>query len=149
LPFAVLQRRIGRLRLTPKLLREAPVTMLVYDLLEHEGEDLRARPQAERRSHLEALLSYALPLDEAAPARAGLFGLSPLVTAADWAELARLRNGARERGVEGLMLKRRDAAYGIGRTKSTSIGDWWKWKIDPLTVDCVLVYAQRGHGRRA
>jgi DNA ligase-1 len=149
LPFAVLQRRIGRLRLTPKLLREAPVSMLVYDLLELEGEDLRGRPQAERRARLEALLSGDAAQAAVAPAPTAVLGLSPLVAAADWAELARLREGARERGVEGLMLKRRDAAYGIGRTKSTALGDWWKWKIDPLTADCVLVYAQRGHGRRA
>jgi DNA ligase 1 len=139
--FTLLQKRIGRLKLSPRVIAQAPVVMLAYDLLEQAGEDLRARPLAERRRRLESLgLSLAT----------SSIGTSALLdTAAGWPGLARLRDAARERGVEGLMLKRADAAYGIGRTRSSPLGDWWKWKVDPLTVDCVLVYAQRGHGRRA
>lgn len=137
-PFAELQRRIGRKQLGPKLLRELPAVLVVYDLLEAEGQDLRDRPQHERRQQLEALV--------AAQAHPALI-LSPLVTAATWADLATVREQARERGVEGMMLKRLDARYGVGRTKE--VGVWWKWKIDPISVDAVLLYAQRGHGRRA
>ncbi|OWQ90732.1 ATP-dependent DNA ligase [Roseateles aquatilis] len=137
-PFAELQRRIGRKTLGPKLLRELPATLCVYDLLEEGGEDLRARPQHERRARLERLVA-AHPLPSLA--------LSPLIAGADWADLARQRMQARALGVEGMMLKRRDARYGVGRTKD--VGVWWKWKIDPLSVDAVLIYAQRGHGRRA
>lgn len=130
-PFALLQQRIGRKTLTRKVLTEAPAHLIAYDLLEWQGEDWRARPQAERRAQLERL---PLPL-------------SPLVEAPSWQALGQLREQSRERGVEGLMLKHRDASYGIGRTKAE--GTWWKWKIDPMSVDCVLIYAQRGHGRRA
>ncbi|MEM8885058.1 MAG: ATP-dependent DNA ligase [Planctomycetota bacterium] len=129
LPFGILQTRITRKKVTERLLREAPVTFLAYDLLEHGGEDLRAQPLHERRRLLETL-----------PVRR-----SPPVEAADWDEVTRLRTEARARGVEGFMLKRRDAPYGVGRRR----GDWWKWKVDPFTVDAVLTYAQRGHGRRA
>jgi len=134
LPFAVLQRRIGRDRLTPRMLREAPVSFLAYDLLEHEGVDLRPLPLAERRARLERLAATAERLQ-----------LSPEVRALGWEALGRLRDEARERRVEGLMLKRRSSAYGVGRQR----GDWWKWKVDPLTLDAVLVYAQAGSGRRA
>ena len=137
-PFAELQRRLGRKTLGPKLLRDLPVALCVYDLLEHDGEDLRERPQRERRERLEQLVA-AHPLP-------GLV-LSPRLTGADWASLAREREQARALGVEGMMLKRLDARYGVGRTKD--VGVWWKWKIDPLSVDAVLIYAQRGHGRRA
>ncbi|MEW6098310.1 MAG: ATP-dependent DNA ligase [Pseudomonadota bacterium] len=130
-PFAVLQQRIGRKTLTRKVLAEAPAHLIAYDLLEWQGEDWRSRPQAERRAQLERL---PLPL-------------SPLVEASSWQGLAALREQSRERGVEGLMLKHRQSAYGVGRTKAE--GTWWKWKIDPMSVDCVLIYAQRGHGRRA
>jgi DNA ligase-1 len=147
MPFAQLQRRIGRLAPGARLLREAPVAMLAYDLLEHRGEDLRALPQAGRRARLAELLDTAGagPL----PLAAMPIALSPALEGRDWTGLAAARAGARAFGVEGLMLKRLDAAYGIGRTKSSAAGDWWKWKLDPLTADCVLVYAQRGHGRRA
>jgi DNA ligase 1 len=138
-PFALLQQRITRKTLPKKLLAEAPVQLLAYDLLEAAGTDLRARPQHERRAALEAL---AAGLADAHPLR-----LSPVLAAASWAEHAALRLSARERGVEGFMLKQRDAAYGSGRTKSD--GTWWKWKLEPLSVDAVLVYAQAGHGRRA
>ena len=135
LPFAVLQTRIGRDRLSAQILKEAPVAFLAYDLLEESGNDLRPAPLVERRRRLEALLAEL----------ADRLCLSPEVRAASWHELADLRAEARRRHVEGLMLKRRDAAYGTGRQR----GAWWKWKIDPLTVDAVLVYAQAGSGRRA
>ena len=128
-PFALLQKRIGRTKLSKAILAEAPVRLLAYDLLESDGEDCRAEPLQQRRARLQAL---------------GI-AMSPLVEAADWAGLAAAREGSRERRVEGLMLKHRDSAYGIGRTG----GAWWKWKIAPLSVDAVLVYAQAGHGRRA
>ncbi|SEL66461.1 DNA ligase-1 [Roseateles sp. YR242] len=137
-PFAELQRRIGRKQLGPKLLRELPAVLCAYDLLEEAGVDLRMLPQHERRVRLERLLA-----GHAHPALIA----SPLVTGDSWVALAALREEARARGVEGLMLKRLDAHYGVGRTKD--VGVWWKWKIDPLSVDAVLLYAQRGHGRRA
>jgi DNA ligase-1 len=134
-PFQRLQQRIGRKTLTKKLLAEAPVTFLAYDLLEWQGQDQRALPLQQRRARLEALCDYTgLPL-------------SPRVVADSWPALGALRAQARERGVEGLMLKAIDSAYGSGRTKADGI--WWKWKVDPLSVDCVLIYAQAGHGRRA
>jgi DNA ligase 1 len=135
LPFAVLQTRIGRDRLTPRVLETGPVSFLAYDLLEHGGEDVRAVPLDERRMRLRVVL-------EAAPSR---FLLSEELAAGDWEQLAGLRATARARHVEGLMLKRRDSAYGTGRQR----GAWWKWKVDPLSVDAVLVYAQTGRGRRA
>ena len=140
-PFNLLQQRIGRKNLTKKILADAPVTFLAYDLLEWQGEDWRERPQHERRAQLEALA-----------AQCGL-PLSPTVEAPDWASLALLREQSRERGVEGFMLKHRDARYGTGRRKQGgelgTAGGWFKWKVDPLSVDAVLVYAQAGHGRRA
>lgn len=140
-PFAELQKRIGRKNVTRRILAEQPVAFLAYDLLELRGEDLRARPQAERRAALEALVAAVAPAPDA-PLR-----LSPTVEAPDWPALAALRGESRARGVEGFMLKQRDGRYGAGRTKDA--GTWWKWKIDPYTVDAVLVYAQSGHGRRA
>ncbi|GJG98341.1 ATP-dependent DNA ligase [Cupriavidus pauculus] len=137
-PFALLQQRIGRKTLNAKLLREAPAILMAYDLLEWQGQDWRARPQAERRAQLARVVA-----DHVHPA----LELSPLVEAGDWPHFARLRDTSRALGVEGFMLKACDAAYGAGRTRD--VGIWWKWKIDPYTVDAVLVYAQRGHGRRA
>ena len=137
-PFALLQQRIGRKTLNAKLLREAPAILMAYDLLEWQGEDWRHRPQTERRAQLARVIA-----DHVHPA----LELSPQVEAADWPQLARLRDSSRELGVEGFMLKAADAAYGAGRTRD--VGLWWKWKIDPYTVDAVLLYAQRGHGRRA
>jgi DNA ligase-1 len=137
-PFAVLQTRIARKRLTARLLSETPVSFVAYDLLEVEGVDRRAEPLARRRARLEAVL---------ADAPAGL-ELSPvLAPEADWPTLATLRQESRARGVEGFMVKALDSAYGVGRTKAAGL--WWKWKIDPMTVDAVLIYAQAGHGRRA
>jgi DNA ligase-1 len=132
-----LQPRIGRKTVPKKLLKEAPVVLLGYDLLEHQGRDLRAAPLAERRNTLDQLLAD-LPPD------AGLRA-SPLIPFTDWTELAETRATARDHRAEGLMLKRRDAPYLAGRKK----GDWWKWKLDPLTVDAVMIYAQSGSGRRA
>lgn len=134
-PFALLQQRIGRKNLTKKILAEAPVGFIAYDLLEQGGADIRALPQGERRERLEAVL-----------AGTG-FRVSPVERDSSWLEFARKREQSRERGVEGFMLKRLDAAYGTGRTKAEGL--WWKWKIDPMTIDCVLVYAQAGHGRRS
>ena len=134
-PFSLLQQRIGRKNLTKKVLAEAPVRFMAYDLLEQDGQDVRALPQRERRGRLRALLQDS-----------GIL-LSPVESAASWLEFARRRERSRELGVEGFMLKRLDAAYGTGRTKAEGL--WWKWKIDPMTIDCVLVYAQAGHGRRA
>ncbi|HEU4459237.1 MAG TPA: ATP-dependent DNA ligase [Methylibium sp.] len=143
-PFAKLQQRIGRKLLSKKLLAELPVRFVAYDLLEEAGVDLRERPQHERRARLEALL-------EGRP-----WIVSPRVTGDSWRELALQRAASRARAVEGLMLKHRNAAYGAGRRKQEGLGlegrkgdTWLKWKIDPMSVDCVLVYAQRGHGRRA
>jgi DNA ligase-1 len=140
LPFSSLQQRIGRKTLTAKVLAEAPAVLVAYDLLEHAGYDLRAWAFQRRRDALADLLA-----DAAQP----VLLLSPAVEGASWEALEALRAGSRERGVEGLMLKRRDSAYGAGRVKLGPGGEWWKWKIDPLSVDAVLVYAQRGHGRRA
>ncbi|MEP7298252.1 MAG: ATP-dependent DNA ligase [Burkholderiales bacterium] len=137
-PFAELQKRIGRKTVGAKLLRDLPVVLLAYDLLEWQARDLRALPLAERRALLDALLR-----DAAHPSLIA----SPVLGGDSWPELARQREAARTLGVEGMMLKQRDAQYGVGRTKD--VGTWWKWKIDPLSIDAVLIYAQRGHGRRA
>ncbi|WNC91788.1 ATP-dependent DNA ligase [Paraburkholderia sp. FT54] len=142
LPFARLQPRIARKTLTKKILADSPATLLAYDLLEAHGKDLRMTPLAERRAQLDALagsIDGTLARD--------LLRVSPLVRAADWQALAALRDESRSRGVEGLMVKQRESMYGVGRTKAS--GTWWKWKIDPYAVDAVLLYAQRGHGRRA
>ncbi|MGE8159744.1 ATP-dependent DNA ligase [Paraburkholderia sp. NPDC080076] len=142
LPFARLQPRIARKTLTKKILADSPATLLAYDLLEAHGKDLRMTPLAERRSQLDEL---AISID--GTLARDLLRVSPLVRAADWQALAALRDESRSRGVEGLMVKQRESMYGVGRTKAS--GTWWKWKIDPYAVDAVLLYAQRGHGRRA
>ncbi len=136
LPFTALQTRIQRRKPGAKILADTPARVLAYDLLELRGEDLRERPLAERRRLLEEVLAQ---LD------GNVVIASPRVQARDWDEAAQLRGQARERGVEGLMLKRADSPYRSGRRR----GDWWKWKIDPLTVDAVLLYAQPGSGRRS
>ena len=137
LPFAQLQRRIGRKVLGPKILSEVPVVLLAYDLLEVDGADVREQPFAWRRARLEALVRET--------PSAGRILLSPAVHADDWDGVLQAHRDARARGAEGLMLKRMDGAYGVGRRK----GGWWKWKVEPFTLDAVLIYAQRGHGRRA
>lgn len=137
LPFAVLQRRIGRKRVGRALTISAPVTFMAFDLLEQGGRDCRELPLAERRALLEQTVAPLL----------GRYSLqlSPLVEADNWEELAQLRERSREFSAEGFMLKRRASRYGVGRPR----GDWWKWKIAPLSIDAVLIYAQRGNGRRA
>jgi DNA ligase-1 len=137
-PFALLQQRISRRTLSKKILDEVPVVILAYDLLEWQGEDWRNRTQATRRTQLEQLiLNCANPV----------LMSSPVLTGEDWFDLGRQREASRRLGVEGMMLKARDALYGVGRTKD--MGVWWKWKVDPFSVDAVLIYAQQGHGRRA
>jgi DNA ligase-1 len=137
-PFADLQTRIARKTVSTKLLADAPVVLVAYDLLERDGVDLRALPQHERRTLLETLLA-TLNLPQ--------LKLAPVIAADDWSALAATRAESRQRGVEGMMLKARSAAYGVGRTKD--VGTWWKWKIEPYAIDAVLIYAQAGHGRRA
>lgn len=135
LPFAQLQRRLGRKRVSPRFMREVPVRLLAYDLLEADGRDLRDIPLERRRSWLEELMTgIETPLM-----------ISPRIESDSWSDLAGLREQSRDRGVEGIMLKGRDTAYGTGRPR----GPWWKWKISPLTLDVILLYAQPGHGRRA
>ena len=135
LGFAQMQRRIGRKELTKRILADVPAVLLAFDLLEWNGEDARERPLEWRRARLE----------EAAPAAAEAVVVSPVVLEESWEELKKVREESRLRKVEGFMLKRLGSRYGVGRRR----GDWWKWKIDPYSVDCVLIYAQPGHGRRA
>jgi DNA ligase 1 len=135
-PFNDLQQRLNRKTPTAKMLHDYPAAVRLYDILREGPEDLRGRSFAERRRRLEAWLARA--------PRAGL-DLSPLVPFASWDELRELRDGARERGIEGLMLKRADSLYVAGRPK----GPWFKWKRGALTLDTVLMYAQRGHGKRS
>lgn len=137
-PFALLQQRIGRKTLGKKILDDVPVVLLAYDLLEWQGEDWRNQTQAHRRTQLEQVV---------ATCNNPVLMASPLLTGDDWFDLARQREASRQLGVEGMMLKARDALYGVGRTKD--MGVWWKWKVEPFSVDAVLIYAQRGHGRRA
>ena len=136
LPFALLQTRIGRKNITKKQLSDAPVGFIAYDLLEYEGNDIRQLPLRERRIYLEKIIN-GLQLK--------FIQLSPVIEAAGWEELTQTRELSREMGSEGIMLKRKESSYQVGRKR----GDWWKWKIDPLTIDAVLIYAQKGHGRRS
>jgi DNA ligase-1 len=137
LPFAVLQTRIGRKTLSKKILEDSPVALIAYDCLEYAGEDIRYKTQTERRQLLEGLQTTT-PYPE-------VFNISSLITFNSWEELAETREQSRAMVAEGIMLKRKDAHYQVGRRR----GDWWKWKIDPLSVDAVMIYAQKGHGRRA
>jgi DNA ligase-1 len=134
MPFSALQQRIGRQKQVAQIMRTVPVVFVAYDVLEMRGEDLRAQPLSARRAGLVSLIRGE-----------GVLRVSEEVTAPSWETLAGLRLESRSRGVEGFILKRRDAEYGVGRRK----GAWWKWKIDPYTVDAVLIYAQPGNGRRA
>lgn len=134
--FTALQTRIQRRKPGAATLRNTPVRVLAYDLLERDGADLRALPLQQRRTQLADVIGA---LDDPR------IQLSPAVSADDWQHAAALRDSARERGVEGLMLKRSESTYQSGRRR----GDWWKWKVDPLTIDAVLLYAQAGHGRRS
>ena len=136
LPFSALQTRISRKQVTRKQLQEAPAGFIAYDLLEWQGTDLRSSSLQYRRALLEQLVAaVAHPV----------LRLSPLIAFQSWNELQQLQQQSRQRLAEGIMLKRRDSVYQAGRKK----GDWWKWKIDPMVIDCVLVYAQKGHGRRS
>jgi DNA ligase-1 len=132
--FSALQQRIGRQKQVAQMARAVPVVFMTYDILEDEGIDIRARPLEQRRARLEQRIPSA-----------GVLRTSSIVGAPTWHELAALRLESRSRGVEGLMLKRRSSPYGVGRKR----GDWWKWKIDPYTIDAVLIYAQPGSGKRA
>ncbi|UCH21350.1 MAG: ATP-dependent DNA ligase [Deltaproteobacteria bacterium] len=136
LNFSELQRRIGRKKVSRKILKEVPVILMAYDLLEFNSEDVRGNALSWRKEALASLIAEA--------SETGIM-LSPQVSAKSWEELSLTRDDARSRGVEGLMLKRQVSPYGVGRRR----GDWWKWKVDPFTVDAVLIYAQRGHGRRS
>lgn len=134
LPFSALQQRIGRQKQVAQMARAVPVVFMAYDILEDQGVDIRATPLQERRRILEGHLGGL-----------GVLRTSDIVTAPTWGELAALRSQSRALGVEGLMLKRRSSPYAVGRKR----GDWWKWKIDPYTIDAVLIYAQPGSGKRA
>ena len=137
LPFSELQRRINRKTIGKKLLADVPCAMIAYDLLELGGVDRRPDRMLDRRDALETI-ARALPTG-------GTIHLSPIIAAESWDAVLSARGDSRVRRAEGLMLKRRVSPYGVGR----KVGDWWKWKVTPLTVDAVLVYAQSGHGRRA
>ncbi len=148
-PFASLQQRLGRKVISAKTLAELPVAFIAYDLLELDGQDIRAEPQWERRAKLEALASRLIGEAGEAGGRLPL-RVSPAVTAPTWEAMNVIRLEARALGREGLMLKAREGAYGVGRRKGGDRADvWWKWKLDPMSVDAVLIYAQRGHGRRS
>jgi DNA ligase-1 len=136
LPFSLLQTRIGRKTVSKKQLQQAPVGFIAYDLLEWDAKDIRNDALADRRFLLEQMVN-----DINHP----LLKLSPVITHNDWDHLADLRKGSREMASEGIMLKRKTSVYQVGR----KVGDWWKWKIDPLTIDAVMIYAQKGHGRRS
>jgi DNA ligase-1 len=139
LPFTELQKRIQRKTLTKKLIQQVPVQYIAFDILEYQGRDLRGCPLGERRTLLESLFYKRDSSDTSA------IRCSHATTAKDWNEIRTLKDSATQRGAEGVMLKRLDASYPSGRTR----GPWWKWKVDPFTIDAVLLYAQRGHGRRA
>jgi DNA ligase-1 len=136
LAFAVLQTRIGRKNIGKKQLQEAPISFFAYDLLEYNFEDWRQKLLTERRKKLEEII---LPLNN------NTIRISEIIEFNSWGELAELRKKSRDNNSEGIMLKRKDSDYKVGRKR----GDWWKWKIDPLTIDCVMVYAQKGSGRRS
>ena len=130
-------------------MRELPVAFIAYDLIESESRDIRAEPQHARRALLEKLVdrlfTEAKTRGERLPLR-----ISPTVSAGTWEELAEKREQARALRREGLMLKARAGAYGIGRRKGDDRTNvWWKWKLDPMSVDAVVIYAERGHGRRS
>jgi DNA ligase 1 len=146
-PFASLQQRLGRKVVSEKTMRELPVAFIAYDLLELDGRDMRGMPQHERRAALERLVqsAFAAARGERLPLR-----VSTMVAAETWEALDGLRLASRALLREGLMLKAREGAYGVGRRKGDDRTDvWWKWKLDPMSVDAVLIYAQRGSGRRS
>ncbi len=136
LPFAVLQTRIGRKNISKKQLTEAPVAFIAYDIVEYECNDYRQHSLSVRRALLEKII---------AAINHPSIQLSPVIEADDWEELKKIRLTSRDNISEGIMLKRKNSAYQVGRKR----GDWWKWKIDALTIDAVMIYAQKGHGRRS
>ena len=136
LPFALLQTRIGRKNVTKKHLQDAPIGFFAYDIMEYESQDYREQPLHVRRALLEEIV---------AAVHHPVLLISPVINFSNWARLAEIRNGSREMGAEGIMLKRKSSTYQVGR----KVGDWWKWKIDPLVIDAVMIYAQKGHGRRS
>lgn len=136
LPFGILQTRIGRKNLTEKVLKEAPVVFMAYDVLEWEGQDYRQEEFQQRRIVLRELKSKL---------NAAAFLFSPEVSFSSWEELKNLKDEARKFYAEGFMLKKKNSIYHVGRKR----GDWFKWKADPFSADGVLVYAQKGHGKRA
>jgi DNA ligase-1 len=137
LPFNVLQTRIGRKNITPKILKDAPVAFISYDVLEWEGKDIRDWPMRERRELLSKIVEEVN--------KKNVLRLSPVVEFDNWNKLAEWRMQSRDFLSEGIMLKKYDSPYETGRKR----GSWWKWKVDPLTIDAVLIYASRGSGRRA
>jgi DNA ligase 1 len=145
-PFAQLQKRIGRKVVCKKMLAEVPCIFMAFDLIEENGIDIRDTSLADRRRKLISIIAPGQG-DEVPSCRASLPGLrvSTSVECVSWSELAYMRANSRLLKVEGLMLKRLDSTYGVGRKK----GEWWKWKIEPYSIDAVLINAQKGHGRRA
>ncbi|MEM9144453.1 MAG: ATP-dependent DNA ligase [Bacteroidota bacterium] len=144
--FNDLQTRIGRKTISKALLQKVPVILKAYDLLEWEGQDIRDQPFLRRRELLERLYGSVTSIKGNTPSTIGFpFQLSHRLDLESWQEVARERERSRDLHSEGLMLKGKDSVYGVGRKK----GDWWKWKVDPLTIDAVLTYAMRGHGRRS
>jgi DNA ligase 1 len=140
LPFQTMQTRISRKNITKKSLLDAPLVMMCYDLLECNGQDIRTESMAMRREKLEQIIADAYRKNAEVPLL-----ISPILNCETWDEIKIERLKSREFLCEGLMLKKKDSVYEIGRRR----GNWWKWKVDALTVDGVLLYAQRGHGRRA
>jgi DNA ligase-1 len=136
LPFAALQTRIGRKNITAKQLKEAPVGFIAYDIIEENSIDIRMFPMEERRKKLEEMI-HAINVP--------FLHLSPIIEFNKWDELIDIRKQSRDKGSEGIMLKRKNSTYKDGRKR----GDWWKWKIDALTIDAVMIYAQKGSGRRS
>ena len=158
LPFSALQQRIGRQSQVARKARDIPVVFIAYDVLEHNGRDVRSTALGDRRRMLEAIVNnispasvpsnpgeLLLPFEDVPMPRMSPIRVSPKLPAASFEQLTGLRSLSRAYGVEGLMLKRLDSMYGVGRKR----GDWWKWKIDPFTIDAVLIYAQPGSGKRA
>lgn len=140
LSFNQLQTRIGRKAVSKKTLQETPVVIMCYDLLEYEGEDIRLKSLKERRLLLNNILeTKPQSLEEIPMLR------SEALSFKNWEEVTEAREQAKRDGIEGLMLKEKNSIYKTGRKK----GDWWKWKVEPYTIDAVLIYAMRGHGRRA
>lgn len=136
LPFSLLQTRINRKKITKKILTESPVIFIAYDLLEVNGHDIRNQPLNERKKILSSIVNSIKDIH---------LQYSPLISFQNWDELIQIREKSRANASEGLMLKEKNSKYLSGRKK----GEWWKWKIDPMTIDCVLIYAQKGHGRRS